>query len=93
MTNANDELVGVGAVAIRQVRIHTVLEGMTMEHIAERTGVCRETVSRRLKSTDMKVADYMSLCHSVGMDPADNLDDAITAASRFRSEGAGHAAR
>ncbi|AUD86778.1 helix-turn-helix domain-containing protein [Bifidobacterium breve] len=100
MTNANDQTDGgVGAAAIRRIRIHTILEGLTIEHVAQRTGVCRETVSRRLKSTDMRIDDYMILCHSVGMDPAANLDEAIVESQRapspdpmrMRSEGACHA--
>mgnify|MGYP002521395411 CR=1 FL=1 len=86
MTNANDQTYGgVGAAAIRRIRIHTILEGLTIEHIAQRTGACRETVSRRLKSTDMRVDDYMILCHSVGMDPAANLDEAIVESQRAPS--------
>lgn len=100
MTNANDQIDGgVGAAAIRRIRIHTILEGLTIEHIAQRTGACRETVSRRLKSTDMRVDDYMILCHSVGVDPSVNLDEAIVESqrapssdpARMRSEGACHA--
>ena len=100
MTNANDQIDGgVGAAAIRRIRIHTILEGLTIEHIAQRTGACRETVSRRLKSTDMRIDDYMILCHSVGMDPAVNLDEAIAESQRapspdpmrMRSEGECHA--
>lgn len=100
MTNANDQTDGgIGAAAIRRIRIHSILEGLTIEHIAQRTGACRETVSRRLRSTDMRVDDYMILCHSVGMDPAANLDEAIVESQRVpssdptrtRNEGAYHA--
>lgn len=83
MTSANDEPESViGAAAIRRIRIHTILEGITVEHIARDTGVCRETVSRRLRATDMRIDDYMVLCHSVGMDPVANLGEAIADSER-----------
>ena len=75
----------IGAVAIRRVRIHTMLEGITIESIASRTGACRETVSRRLRSTDMRIADYIVLCHAVGIDPASNLNEAIAESGRSQS--------
>lgn len=66
-----------GEVAIRYLEALAKASDATQEALANRLGVCRQTIAKRFKDRQMDIDFYVALANAVGVDPADTLAKAI----------------
>ena len=59
--------------AVRELRIKAFINNKSNTAIASEVNQSRQTVARKLKSTDMKLSDFFSFSEAAGTDPVEIL--------------------
>lgn len=63
--------------AIRALRVKVLLDEVPKTDIAKSTGIGRSTVTKRLKSKDISLNEYVAISQYVGIDPLKLLGESI----------------
>jgi DNA invertase Pin-like site-specific DNA recombinase len=67
----------VAASAVNSLRVKSLLDEVPKTEIAERTGVTRLTVAKRLKRKDMSLSAFIDTADAIGADPLKIWKDAL----------------
>ncbi|RSX53975.1 hypothetical protein D2E25_0281 [Bifidobacterium goeldii] len=63
--------------AVKSLRDKSLLDEVPKKLIAQKTGVDRNTVTHRLRSSDMLLSAFLGTARAIGADPVKVLDSAI----------------
>lgn len=72
----------IAASAIKKLRVGAFLSEVPNTHIAQETGMSRQTVGKKLKSKDMSLVDFIALAQATAQNPVRLLGDAENKAEK-----------
>lgn len=72
LTRANS----TAASAIRSLRVKALLNEVPKTEIAKEVGLSRQTAAKRLKSTDMRLSEFIAIAEMLGENPGQVIVDA-----------------
>ena len=68
----------VSAEIVQQLRIKAFLKGVSQTDISKSVKEHRETVSKRLKSSDMKLSEFIRYSRAINEDPSKLFHEGFT---------------
>lgn len=71
----------IAASAVKSLRVKSLLDEVPKTEIAQRTGVNRMTVAKRLKRDDISLAAFISTAKAIDADPVEILREEMKKAS------------
>lgn len=71
--------------AIKTLRVKVLLNEVPKTGIAKSTGIGRSTVTKRLKSKDISLNEYVAISQYVGIDPLKLLRVSIEKSKKIKS--------